>query len=531
MTNRAWAVALALVMGCEGPEGPVGPRGPTGDDGVDGLDGMGGPPGEDGENGADALVNEVSGTVSTASGAVGANVPVFLIGVDDAGATIGQFGGTLTDASGDFSISVDDGVIPTARVVVQTEAEGVTLRASVSAGSGLGVDPVSTGVLAVVQLITETEGGRTLDDFSATQMADLYTQADAALTLNGTDLSSPGEVFRDTLLAIGGLAADYSGGGVVTGPWTVDPPADVGVPVAFQVNLVAGDGAVYDIQPDGELDDGRSPSGQLDACDDCARLAIDGVTFAPGGGLLEDGSEVALEPQNLSGLRVGRKVQADPDGPFLRYTEILRNPGKTDIEVDVSLAYDLGADADATVVDTDTGGKAPTAKDRWVLLDDADPKGGKPVVGIWTGDADAAVWNPDPAVTTEQWTVTYSAVLVPAGDTVTLVHLMAIFDDPADASLSDVLDDAGSRSGLFEGMTQAQVDANISGLQTPTFTITGEAGAVAPFAEVSATNQATSATVEGVAASDGSFALDLVGAAGDTVDLLANDGTNDSLTL
>ena len=533
-SNVAWVFALSLLIACEGPagpEGPDGPEGPAGENGQNGNDGEDGAPGADGDDGADALVNEISGTVSTADGAVGANVPVFLIAIDDGGDQVGQFGGTLTDSNGDFSISVDDGVVPAARVVVQSSVDGTLVRASVSSDTGLAVDPVSTGVLEVVQLITESDGGRTLDDFDTTEMADLYAEADTALGVVGTDLSDPQEVFSDALTAIGGLAADHSGGTYAAGTFTLVTPADIGVPVGFQANLTAANGNVYDIQADGELDDGRSSGGQANACDDCARLSIDGLTFAPGSGVLEDNSEIALDSQIISGLTVSRKIQADRQGPFLRYTEIFENTTKVAITTDITLSYDMGSDLGITVVDTATGDLTPSVNDAWVTFNDANPNGSGPIVGIWHGDIDSSVFDPGATLSNEQWTVTYDDVVIDPTQTVTIVHFMALFDDPASNDITDTMNGVGTRGSLFDGMAQADLDANISGVLTPDFTLAGEAGAVAPFAAVSATNQTTTETRQTVADSDGSFVLDLEGTTGDMVDVTATDGTNDTITL
>ena len=526
--NLAGIAALALIAACEGPPGPAGENGQPGQDGLDGQDGGAGPTGPAGAPGQDAPVFEVSGVLSDGTGPVGEGLPVFLAGIDDRGQTIGQFGGTLTGADGSFSISVDDGIVSSSLVTVTANLGGAPIRASLSSTSGLEVDPISTAVLDVVLLVTETDGGRSLTDFTPSEMSDLYADAEAALIADGTDLSNRAAVRQVVLADVGGTVADFSGGTYMFNPFALPVPADTTVPIGFQFNLIADNGNAYDIQADGELDDGRSSGGQLNACDDCARLAIDGVTFSGSPGSLEDGREIVLEAQTISGLSVSRKMQADPAGPFLRYTEILENTTADSITVDVALGYNFGGDTGTTVVDTASGDALVTEADEWLTINDADALGGGPIVGMWHGIPDVTNFD---VTNAEQHVIAYQDVEVLAGDVVTLVHFIALFNDPATSSITDTMVDVGSRGSVFNGMTQAHLDANITGVPVPTFTLRGEAGAVGPVSTVTVTNQATSESWTTTAATDGSFVLDIFGTAGDQVDVVGSDGTSDTVAL
>ncbi|MBX2797481.1 MAG: collagen-like protein [Myxococcales bacterium] len=528
MVVRCSLLCLALLVGCKGAEGPAGEVGPEGPAGMDGAPGVDGDNGVDGMNGADALAFEVSGSVEGPLAPVGEGVPVFLVAIDDGGQTIGTFGGTFTDASGDFSISVDDGIYPASHLVVQTEVVGTPQSAVVTDAVGVMVDPVSTGVLEAMVLITETPGGRTLADFDTTELDDVYTQAHALLTGGSTDLANPDAVLSDVLQGVGGLLADYSGGTYASSTFTVPAPMDAISSPSFQQILTSSSGAVFDIQPDGELDDGRAPSGQPNACDDCYQLFVDDVIYPGTGGDLEDGTELLLGPATLSGLQVVRKVWADSVAPTARYTELLRNNGAKDVTVDVSLRHDLGADDQALVDATSSGDGTGDAKDAWVTFTDTVKLGGSPIVGFWFGSADAV--TVDLAADT-QLVVDYTSVLVPAGQTVSIVHFAGIFDDPRTPVVDSVMDGVGSNGSMFDGMLFDHLLANINDVPVPDFSILGEAGAVAPFAGVSVQNLTTKELRQGSAASDGSFNLSIDGSSGDLAELRSTDGTLDKLLL
>lgn len=560
MKRLTWVCAATLAFGAiacggedgaqgpTGPEGPTGPAGPAGatgpsgmngQDGMDGQDGMNGQNGMDGQDGMNGMdgqdgmnapVVEIAGSLATAAGPAGEGEAVFVVAIDDTGSPIGQFGGTFTDANGDFSISVDDGVIASTRLAVFAEVAGTRLIGTVTSSTGIRVDPVSTGLIQAIVLITETPMGRTLNDFSTTEVASLYTQGSTELATLGTDLADEDAVLQDLIASIGGLIADASGGTIGVAVAALPTPPDVvtdGGP-SFDYNLTSGLGAIYDIQSDGELDDGRSSSNQGDACDDCNQLRVDGSLFPFGtGGVVEDNSELRLGPVSLSGLDVTRLVWVSPVTDLLRYTEVLSNPSGAAISASITLTSNLGADSSSQVVATSSGDAAADAADTWIAYNDANLTGTDPTTFFWFGNATSFVSDTG---ATNQLVVTYD-VTVPVGGQVTIVHFFAALSDPQDqGSIAAVAADVNTFDSLG-GMQPADFASNITGVTLGGYLLAGEAGSVASFANVTVSQTSTTTTQMTQAASDGSFGLGVGGATGETITVTADDGTSQMLTL
>ena len=79
------------------------------------------------------------------------------------------------------------------------------------------------------------------------------------------------------------------------------------------------------------------------------------------------------------------------------------------------------------------------------------------------------------------------------------------------------------------GLSIAEVNANVATLIGSN--VYGDAGAVAPFAELTLTNTTSGATGTGTADSDGSFTMGVLSQSGDSMTLTATDGTSDSFTI
>ena len=57
-----------------------------------------------------------------------------------------------------------------------------------------------------------------------------------------------------------------------------------------------------------------------------------------------------LGPSSMRGLKVYRKVFVPGDDGFVRYLELLVNPGSSDVAVTVGLETDLGSDLSSRLV-------------------------------------------------------------------------------------------------------------------------------------------------------------------------------------
>ncbi len=533
MTSLVLLLATSLVA-CEGPEGPAGEAGPAGqngNDGSNGTNGTDGTDGTDGTNGMDgmdgaATIVEVSGTVASSVGAAGEGTPVALVAIDDTGAEIVSFGGTLTDANGAFSLSVDDDVVASTRLVLISEVDGEGVSSALFSDTAVTIDPVSTGVLSAMLLITETPDGRTLSDYTPAEFSTLYAAADTALTTASTDLSDPQAVLDEIIASVGGQLADLSEGTYTplsTGITAPGVPTDASVAHTFsgsfdEYDLVAGDGATFDIQTDGELDNGTSGGNNGDACDDCFVLRINGTTFTAGlNAQVEDASELVVGPTTIAGLDVTRKIYVDPAGPpIIRYTDILVNNSAAPITVDIDVASDYGADGSGGIINTSSGDTTISAADQWFYLNDS---GSDALVAQWFGTGITSQTG-----NTSLHTVSWDGVVVPANGQVTLIYFGALYDDGTmDATVEATL--MGLPNSAFAGLAPADFNTAIN---TSSFIMDGEAGAVGPFSTVTANNVTASIMRSTTAASDGSFSMAVPGATGDSVTLTATDGTNDT---
>lgn len=532
-------------MGTPGATGPQGPAGEDGEDGETGEDGAKGDKGDDGDKGdpgekgdkgdpgekgekgdpgeGSSPLGEITGRVETAAGPVGAGYPIFLFGIDNAGNLLGQFGGTVTDATGAYSLSVDDDVTAGSRLVLGTNIDDLILQGTATASTGVVIDPISSAVLELTLMITETPEGRSLGDFAPADLADVVVTARQALAMLGTNLSDPTAVRAAVLAEVGGLLADYSGGTYSIGPFQLPVPPDVTSPVSFTRDLVAGSGAVYDITSTGETSDGEAPSGRADACDGCFELNVDGTEFPSSAsvGALEDGTEIRIGPVSLSGLDVTRRIWAHPVSGLVRYTETFANTSTSAITAEVVVAHNLGADSSTRVEATSSGDTVGDVADRWMAFNDS---GTDPVTMFWWGQADGVSVSTS---ATEQLVVTYN-LTVPAGAEASIIHFGAIMNDPFDASYGAVFDDIGQLSNL-SGMRPDDFANHVNGVPGGSYLVIGEAGAVAPLASVTLSNGASSVSTN--AASDGSFSMPASGASGDVLNLTATDGTMDMVTI
>ncbi|HZI56889.1 MAG TPA: carboxypeptidase-like regulatory domain-containing protein, partial [Verrucomicrobiae bacterium] len=124
-----------------------------------------------------------------------------------------------------------------------------------------------------------------------------------------------------------------------------------------QLNLDGVDGFRYDVQCDGELGDGGSVDRHVnDAYDGTYILGLSTSAFnrqfpCLSAGTFDAGNrQVALGYATMSGLQVTRKIYSPVGGGFVRYLEVLNNPGVTPITTSVIVSGNLGSDSDTRIV-------------------------------------------------------------------------------------------------------------------------------------------------------------------------------------
>lgn len=498
-------LSLGLILtGCEGDEGPAGPPGDGG------------------------FAYTYPGTVADADGLVGEGEIVLLKALDPEGRPVADISSAMTGAGGAFEIgsTIDAEVVP---MGLEALVGGEFLRAFLVDTDGQAVSPYTEAVVDLVGMIVGTPEGRTLADYPADDIRTLVAAAEVSLTDAGTDLTDP-EAVREQLLAdIGGQLADLSGGELGVTPSTavvsVDP-ADVLTDIeSFYLTMTDGAGERWDIDGDGNIDDGTS-----DTYDGMFYLSIGSNSFptqnAPGAtAKIEDDREVVLGPVadlGGTGLNVTRKIYVPETGSFARFMEILTNETAADITVDVRIDGNLGSDESTDAVNYSSNGNGDADEgDVWMTMK-------------WDSDPTAGFFFPGavPSKSDDDVAYVWTDVVVPAGETVVLFHWGFQSSARTPAMMADdlALIEQDVPVEMFAGVSIAEATAglNIGGADN----VVGEAGAVAPLAFVIAQNMTTGTSGSATAAEDGSFGFFLKDThAGDTVVVTASDDTNESIVV
>ncbi|MFN3197371.1 MAG: hypothetical protein ACE366_02965 [Bradymonadia bacterium] len=204
------------------------------------------------------------------------------------------------------------------------------------------------------------------------------------------------EVFTSPLLADSDGGGQGDGDELAEGTDPLNPDDDLG-PVTLPFIWTDGGGFRWDVQPGGAIGDGTR-----DAFDNAFRLSVGGALFPPLDGPRFDGSrrQLLLGPTPMAGLEVSRSIYVPEDDDFVRYMEILDNPGPRPRGVQVRVFGNLGSDDNTELIRTSERPLGTlTEADRWLLTDDADPTGSDPtllhlgwgeggVAGQWALDGD-----------------------------------------------------------------------------------------------------------------------------------------------
>ena len=201
-----------------------------------------------------------------------------------------------------------------------------------------------------------------------------------------------------------------------------------------------------------------------------AETPFTGAAFAP---ISLNAQQISIEQDGLDGLNVTRRVYVPGDGYFARYVELLSNPTAQDITVDVKLTTNyrnvqrtlqvdgtaIGTTDAPHILATSSGDTIlnvtdPTTPDHWMTLGgpvDEDPfiRGNlfafntamPPVGDVFDGPGGklaptSASYAPDSSGTYAAFTQTYTAVTVPAGATVGILHFISQQNNFAGANAS-----------------------------------------------------------------------------------------------
>jgi hypothetical protein len=198
-----------------------------------------------------------------------------------------------------------------------------------------------------------------------------------------------------------------------------------------------------------------------------------------------------------TGLDVTRKIFVSETEGVARFLEVLTNNSGADVTVDVTVGGNLGSDEETDLADfTSSSDTTVDASDVWIAnhKDLSDP-----ALGFFFGEA-------EPTKSEDDIFYTWPSVTVPDGETVIIIHWGFQRTGERATAVRDMLrrfEEQGFPSSFFEGMTTDEALNNVRDDGPPT--VTGEAGAAAPFEMLTITNTTASTSAMTRASSDGSF--------------------------
>ncbi|MBI3961514.1 MAG: formylglycine-generating enzyme family protein [Deinococcus sp.] len=194
-----------------------------------------------------------------------------------------------------------------------------------------------------------------------------------------------------------------------------------GQPVTLPLVLTGASSWRYDIQPDGSLSDGTS-----NAYDGAFILTISGTSFGASSRALAapGGREIFLGPVSIAGLNVTRRIYVPEDQGFVRYLEVLDNPGTSPRTVTVVVSGDLGSGGSTTVVATGDGDRAFEVVDDFLVTDDNSDGGGTPtLVFVPSNSGSRRPTTVD--LSGDRFRYEWSGITIPAGAEAALMHFAA----------------------------------------------------------------------------------------------------------
>lgn len=516
------ALGLAACAGDEGPAGPAGEMGATGEAGPAGPAGMDGAAGADGMDGMDAVAPfTLTGTVSGPSGPA-ANAVVVIQAVTADGEVFSTAGFTKADENGAYELAILNVTAADTYLLVSASTDEGVFNAHVT-GEVQDVSVQTDAAAQIIGKIVATPGGRFVNDFTTTEVADSVADVTAALTAAGTDLSDADAVYTAALEGAGEAIADRSGGEIVLGagnPITTEP-ADVQVAATLPTDITDGNGEIWDLQPDGEVGDGTD-----DAYDTFFEMTINGTRFVTSQEpiFLEDGNEYVIGPIvdfDGTGLDIFRKIYIDTDGlGYTRFSHVITNTTAAAVTFDFQIGGNLGSDENNVFVGASSSGDdLLDATDSWLTnAQDVDD----PAVGfIFPGVTRAEKSDDD-------IDFFWDAVTIEPGETLIInVWGMQRTGESAELAADSLRILFGSPELLFAGMSSAEF-GNIYGAQFSN--VRGDAGSVAPGAPITVENATSGTTASALAGPDGSFALGIPFSTGDMINVTTPWGRNDMFT-
>ena len=309
-------------------------------------------------------------------------VPVALIAIDDAGNVLNTVQTEFTDDRG-FAVfareatfgsaSLFRAFLPTGNLDGFAAGEFTDPKPTTKlAFAEKIIDPIASAVITAVLYITETAGGRSLDDFSITELSQLTGFARVALEEESSlNLKDKNALVQLIINAIGRKIADAAGGTITVTPLvtilaanavTGGPTFATSPPNCLRKNAaITGQFVAFDFTEDAALCNVKATTGPIgDAFDIGMQLSLIGDTIGGSAAFpgdpssmaplatvtYEDARELVYGPVTSDGgLNIARKALVLPSQDVVRYLEIFTNPTGNDKTISIRISGTLGLDS------------------------------------------------------------------------------------------------------------------------------------------------------------------------------------------
>ncbi|WP_290518071.1 Ig-like domain-containing protein [Alcanivorax sp.] len=257
-----------------------------------------------------------------------------------------------------------------------------------------------------------------------TNVADSDTDSDGLTDLDEINVHNTDPLNRDT---DGGNDSD--GVEVANGTDPLDPDDDVSVLLPFNLNDASG--FLWDVERDGNINDGTS-----DAYDGGLRLAVNNNSFNDFTSALteDDKRELIIGSEVISDLVVTRKIYVPTDGTFARFLEVIENPTDMPIPASVRIQSNFGLDSGTQVISTSSGDALLDPADTSIVTDDSSNGGGDPTLFQLWGTSASTLLADTVSMSGDNLSVQYTDVSVPANDRIIVMHVASQNANQSDAT-------------------------------------------------------------------------------------------------
>ena len=419
-------------------------------------------------------------------------IPVDLVVMNNQGETQQNIVTQFTDVRGvaQFQTITDFG----SALLFRTFAPGGEVRSfaagerkdafasSDTAGSLGMLDPITDAVVRAVVYVTETDGGRTIDDFSPPELRELTALARASLAdATNIDFDDVDGLTNRVITEIGLNIAEAAGGSIsavalssILAPNEVTAAPPVGTTANCPRDHVQLVGAffIFDINEDGALCNVEATSGPImDAFDIGMQLSLIGDTFSglaafpgddtdastPSTMTLEDERELVLGPVvSDGGISVTRKIRIPDNDDVVRFLEIFENTSSSSKTIDIRITGSVGLDSVAVLFAQNDANAIDEGSDYGSIVDVIANTTKPTLAFVFDGPGaedgvDSATFPPQNGV---DLAFSWNDVEIAAGETVIYAHYVVVSSSQVQEDLANIVEaiyDSPNMEGFFGG--------------------------------------------------------------------------------